>query len=88
MKTTTLAKLLAKAGWTEESIKKVYYGRDHHCRCGCGGDYFEAGTDRFKKELDKLREEFSDDGIEIDERGFINIPDPEGDDMCWCLYNY
>jgi len=24
---------------TIKDISQVYVGKDHHCRCGCGGDY-------------------------------------------------
>ena len=49
-----LEAILAPAGWTVESITKIYSGLDHCCRCGCGGKYHERGTIGFKRILNKL----------------------------------
>lgn len=49
-----LEKILAPAGWTIDSITRIYSGLDHCCRCGCGGKYHERGTIGFKRILNKL----------------------------------
>jgi len=28
-------------GFKEMNINQIYSGLDHHCRCGCGGNYYE-----------------------------------------------
>ena len=45
------------------SIEKIYKGKDHNCRCGCGGKYYESSSKSFKgiltrakKALEFLRE--------------------------------
>ena len=53
-----LAETLAKAGWTEASIKQIYHGGDHVCRCGCAGNYLERGTRGFTRALNILRKGF------------------------------
>ena len=50
--------VLAKAGWTESSITKIYHGGDHVCRCGCAGKYFSKGTVGFARALNALRKGF------------------------------
>lgn len=50
--------VLAKAGWTEDSIKKIYHGGDHVCRCGCAGKYFKRGTPGFTRAINALRKGF------------------------------
>lgn len=49
-----LDEILALAGWSVDSITKIYSGLDHCCRCGCGGTYHERGTVGFKRILNKL----------------------------------
>ena len=49
---------LAKAGWTEDSITRIYHGGDHVCRCGCAGTYLERGTRGFTRALNALRKGF------------------------------
>ena len=46
--------ILAPAGWTADSITRIYSGLDHCCRCGCGGKYHDRGTVGFKRILNKL----------------------------------
>lgn len=53
-----LAETLAKAGWTEESIVKIYHGGDHVCRCGCAGRYLDRGTPGFTRAMNVLRKGF------------------------------
>ena len=53
-----LAETLTKAGWTEDSIKRIYHGGDHVCRCGCAGRYFDRGTQGFTRALNALRKGF------------------------------
>lgn len=50
--------VLAKAGKTEDSIKRIYHGGDHVCRCGCAGNYLERGTKGFTRALNALRTGF------------------------------
>ena len=58
MKLFNLDEALKLAGWTEESITKIYHGGDHVCRCGCAGKYFERGTVGFTRALNALKRGF------------------------------
>lgn len=58
MKQFNLNETLAKAGWTEDTIQKIYHGGDHACRCGCAGKYFRRGEIGFTRALNKLRRGF------------------------------
>ena len=40
MKQFNLNETLTEAGWTEDTIQKIYRGGDHVCRCGCAGKYY------------------------------------------------
>ena len=53
-----LAETLSKAGWTEDSITKIYHGGDHVCRCGCAGKYFERGSVGFNRAMNALKRGF------------------------------
>jgi len=67
-----LADTLAKAGWTEESITKIYHGGDRVCRCGCAGKYFERGTVGFTRALNALKRGFmtEEKGEKVFVRGY------------------
>lgn len=58
MTTFDLNETLKTAGWKEDSIKRIYHGGDHVCRCGCAGKYFKRGTIGFSRAMRKLREGF------------------------------
>lgn len=58
MKMLNFDETLKSAGWTEESITKIYHGGDHVCRCGCAGNYFERGTRGFTRALNALKRGF------------------------------
>ena len=58
MEMFNLANTLKKAGWTEDSITRIYHGGDHVCRCGCAGKYFDRGTKGFTRVLNALRKGF------------------------------
>lgn len=32
--------------FTIEDVEKVYTGKDHHCRCGCAGNYYYSSLSR------------------------------------------
>ena len=36
-----------------EDIRKIYFGRDRYCRCGCGGKYYSPEDEMFEKMLKK-----------------------------------
>lgn len=85
-----LVKLLATKNQTVDDITQIYYGLNHHCRCGCGGTYVKKTDPEFKEFLDNIQDDDFDIGDyeEIGhEHGYLNIP--EGfieDNMCYCLY--
>jgi len=85
-----LDEILRLAGWTEDSVTRLYVGKSHACRCGCCGDYFDRGTPEFEEAMQKLR-----DGVELvhdfgpDDLGpnYVNVDTDEDEDTCICLYN-
>lgn len=53
---------------------KIYYGKDNHCRCGCGGNYADNNSRTFKTYLTKLAKLNSDDILKVDHHEtYINI---------------
>ena len=54
-------KVLSNAGWSEDSITRIYHGGDYVCRCGCAGNYLERGTRGFTRALNILRKGFMTD---------------------------
>ena len=58
MEMFNLKETLAKAGWTEDSIIRIYHGGDHVCRCGCEGKYFNRGERGFTRALNALKRGF------------------------------
>lgn len=75
-------------------IEQIYVGRDHCCRCGCGGNYytfdqksplmkrFITSADKFfKKNLQYC------EMVNSFETNWINIPSSfEGPGKCFCIY--
>ena len=89
MKQFNLNETLTEAGWTEDTIQKIYYGGDLVCRCGCAGKYYLRGERGFMRALNKLRRGFlteeagdkvhvtgwgHDEEIDIAPNCYINIP--------------
>ena len=58
MKQFNLNETLTEAGWTENTIQKIYHGGDYVCRCGCAGKYFLRGSLGFTRALNELRRGF------------------------------
>ena len=58
MKQFNLNETLTEAGWTEDTIQKIYRGGDHVCRCGCAGKYYLRGSCGFTRALNELRRGF------------------------------
>lgn len=84
--------VLAEIGKTEDDIEKIYHGKDHWCRCGCGGNYFYHGVDKtgYTRAINKMKKpEFKAYNIESHDSSmatWINIPDAMQDNMCYCIY--
>lgn len=38
-----------------EKATRVYTGKDNHCRCGCGGRYFEKGSVGFTRAMNNYK---------------------------------
>ena len=47
----TIQEALTICGKTEKDVKQIYRGRDHHCRCGCGGKYTTHADKGFARVL-------------------------------------
>lgn len=58
MEMLNFVEVLKKANVPEDSIKRIYHGGDHACRCGCAGKYFERGSRGFTRALNVLRKGF------------------------------
>ena len=58
MKQFYLNETLTEAGWTEDTIQKIYRGGDHVCRCGCAGKSYLRGERGFTRALNELRRGF------------------------------
>ena len=58
MKQFNLNETLTEAGWTEDTIQKIYRGGDHVCRCGCAGKYYLRGERGVTRALNELRRGF------------------------------
>lgn len=68
------------------SITRVYRGRDHACRCGCCGNYYEKGEKGFTRAYNQLKK-----GVECVEKieygtNYINVPYDYDRDYCLCIY--
>jgi len=78
----------------ESKITKFYVGKDHCCRCGCGGAYYHDPNNRmWKGELTKFRRMLQYGCIrevEIEEMGkqwWINAAyGSKEQNRCFCFY--
>lgn len=80
--------ILKEANREEKDITKVYHGKDHWCRCGCGGNYFDKGERGFTRAMNLMKKgypKFSTSNVEAGPN-YINIPDDGADNMCYCIY--
>ena len=77
-----------------ESISQVYSGKDHHCRCGCGGEYTatsfmkdprsDVNDSLVAKRLKRAKKLISE-GAEYDfGTNYLNLV--TGDNRCLCFY--
>ena len=57
-------------------VSKVYQGIDRICRCGCGGEYYEAKQDAEKVEkLLKKAKKYIKEGVQYEIYDFgVNVP--------------
>ena len=90
MKQFNLNETLAKAGWTEDTIQKIYRGGDHVCRCGCAGKYYVRGSRGFTRALNELRRGFlteeAGDKVHVTGWGHDEIVTSEGIDINRNIY--
>lgn len=57
-----------------KQIEKIYSGRDHCCRCGCGGKYYYPQDRMFNSILKKAMAKMNDSTSQVDDCGqYINI---------------
>ena len=45
---------------TGKGIAKIYSGKDHYCRCGCGGKYYYAGSKLFNGIIKRAKKAFDE----------------------------
>ena len=90
----TLNEILKEHNKTVDDIKKIYRGKDHACRCGCCGKYFDAdksedhrGFIRAINEMNKPDFQCYDVKHELYcNSEWINIPYDQYNDKCFCIY--
>lgn len=76
-------------------ISRLYVGKNHWCRCGCGGNYHEKDTPGFKRAISRLMKpetvplSTADDSIDFrmgTQEAYMNIPLANRTNRCICLY--
>lgn len=77
-------------------ITQIYSGKDHWCRCGCGGKYYDDPTSpAFKRLVTRAKNilKLNPDGIEMFEgsdENWINVPTTitrrNHPGTCICIY--
>ena len=84
----TLNEILNQAGRSLEDIKEIYHGRDHACRCGCCGNYFDRGSRGFTRAINQMNKpEFKNYEVNAPEgKNYINISYDDYNDKCYCVY--
>lgn len=82
----------------DKEIVKVYFGKDHWCRCGCGGSYYYYQESGYSKAMQAafqrcnsmrsssklVQNDFHMSEPEGKTAGYINIP--LGHNKCYCIY--
>ena len=97
MNADSLQKLFTEMHASEEKINRIYYGKDHACRCGCKGTYHAPGDRTYARTLNRLKNLFNHDARKEEIEWhinsvtglteYINIPVGEqGADKCFCVY--
>lgn len=96
VKSVDFEDLLGKLGTTAEAICKIYSGKDHACRCGCKGNYYETEDKSYIRILNAVKRAFIKDARlqEVDYSillngavEYINIPNGKKlNDHCYCIY--
>lgn len=71
-------------------VSKVYQGIDRVCRCGCGGEYYEAKQDSEKVEkLLKKAKKYITEGVQYEIYEFgINVPTHDKSERGKCVMIY
>jgi hypothetical protein len=66
-------------------VEKIYFGLDHNCRCGCGGDYYYPGSWGWDKIVNEIKNLGTVDAEKETEWNiYINIP--IGNNLAYTLY--
>lgn len=92
----SLEELLKKIGTTIEAIDEIYSGKDHECRCGCKGKYYNSEDKGYNRILNAAKRAFARDArlqevvydVLLDGTvEYINIPNGKiHTDHCYCIY--
>lgn len=86
----TLTEILTLVGWSESNVKRLYYGKSHCCRCGCGGTYHDRGTRGYTRYMNMLKRGVQlahpFEAEDIDKTCYVNIDLANTNDRCICLY--
>ena len=76
------------------AIEQIYVGKDHHCRCGCGGNYYNFGQNSpLMKRFITRASKFFEKNLQYCEMtnsfetNWLNIPTSfNGPGKCICIY--
>jgi len=83
---TNFEKTVEAAGKKVEDVTKIYRGKDHACRCGCRGHYYERGTEGFERIIKAMNKAvLAEEEIEVYDN-FINVPFDIKNDKCFTIY--
>lgn len=87
--------IIAFYGLDLSQLTRIYSGKNHCCRCGCGGRYFEKSDKSFQSVLARLERMMRDNCKDSEEAdcgrdgagGWVNIPygHPRSN-KCYCLF--
>ena len=91
--------IIAFYGFDLSQLTRIYsgknHGKNHWCRCGCCGTYFEKSDKSFKSVLARLERMMRDnckdseeaDSMKDSKEGRVNIPYGHPiENKCYCLY--
>ena len=85
MTTKEIQKLMLSLIPVDVHIEKLYSGKDHFCRCGCGGKYYYPNDRLFNSIVKKACKKAYEEGVELDVQStYINIG--YGDNRAYTIY--
>lgn len=88
--------IIAFYGLKLDQLIEIYSGKNHCCRCGCGGRYFKKDDKMIGTVLSRLERMMRDNCKNSEEADFNDFGDGNGcvnipyglphENKCYCLY--